>query len=214
MGVCRISVLPTRAGRHLGQSCDAASLSHTHETSPPACWQIFLFSSSIWCSEDDRSAKILQIPARVRWLPHSWRCRSPHGLLTDGLGVGVLGTGLPRGSLADASCPFLCWCDLHSAWGAAQAVIAANLVPEQSPVHPDGAAGTALCAPGKRYGQVGLHGLGPMCSFGEAGFAHSSRAGFPLPSPLNMSPAPGCWCGKHRSQEETVAGLCHISGRR
>lgn len=126
----------------------------------------------------------------------------------------MLGTRLTHGSLADASCPFSCWCDLHSAWGAAQAVVASNLVPEQSPVRPDGAAGTASCAPGKRYGQFCLHGQGPMRFSSEAGFAHTFRAGFPLPSRLDMSPAPGCWCGKHRCQEETVAGLCHISARR
>lgn len=96
----------------------------------------------------------------------------------------MLGTGLPRGSLADASCPFSCWCDLHSAWGAAQAVVASNLVPEQSPVRPDGAAGTASCALGKRYGQFCLHGQGPMRSSSEAGFAHTFRAGFPLPPPV------------------------------
>lgn len=154
-------MLPTSAGRHLGQSCDAASLSHTYEISSPACQHIFLFSSSIWYSEDDRSAKTSQILPRVRWLPHSWRSHSPCGLLTECLGVGAgTRTGLPRRSLADASCPFSCWCDLHSAWGAAQAVVAANLVSEQSPVHPDGAAGTASCVPGKRYGQVFLHGPG------------------------------------------------------
>ena len=102
----------------------------------------------------------------------------------------VLGTGLLRGSLADGSCPFSCWCDLHSAWGAAQAVVAANLIPEQSPVHPDGAAGSASCAPERGMDRCVSMGQGPMCSSGEAGFAHMSKSkvSVALPSEHITSP--------------------------